>query len=190
LKNCQKVIQLQKGFDKSVTFNTDSNEPKRLEILRNGIIVKTYFAIESGDFLGSEFSSDFEICKIEFKVTQSDIQALFELDRFFDFRLIIGDKLTACGGVQVFEMLPNCANNQTVEPEVTCILPYFPIVTDEALDNGKIKLPDLEPIRLKMMADNQVLAIKNALLTPLNAETKAANENLKQSVLTLLELKF
>jgi hypothetical protein len=114
LKNCKRVIQLQKGFDKSVTFNTDSSEPKRLEILRNGIIVKTYFAIESGDFLGSDFSSDFEIGEIELKIGGSDIQALLELDRFFDFRLIIGDKLTACGEVQVFEILPNCAKASSV----------------------------------------------------------------------------
>lgn len=131
MNKCLKNIQLQLGFDKTVTFSTNSSKPAKLEILRNGALVASFAA---GDFLGNDFSSEFGTGVFEFLIEKSEIQKLFDLDRFFDFRLVVGGELFVFGGLRIFGTLPTCANNQkpaanfetkieTIEPEKPYVLP-------------------------------------------------------------------
>ena len=130
---CLKNIDLRVGFDKTISFSINSNESKRLEIVSNGAVLKTYFDLASdifdnsfsdefekessnlsNDIFDNSFSDEFEKARVEFFVPKSDVQELFNMGRFFKFRLIFGQNMVASGDAQVFDSVPDCAKKSTI----------------------------------------------------------------------------
>lgn len=100
---CKKVVKLQVGKDGIVSVETNSESQKKLEILRNGEVLKSYVIESDGDF-----SDEFRVNSNQFIIPKNDVSDLFAIDRFFKFRVVIGGQLVGFGSLQVFDNIPCC----------------------------------------------------------------------------------